>query len=97
VAEQAASHTVQGTVDTRTGSAGQPPAVVEHDGHFPHPPGHGTTVSWIAAVVIVIGFIVGGAGFVPHPTWWVVYLGAGIAVVGCIITAAARTLQNDWY
>jgi hypothetical protein len=97
VAEQAASSTVHGAVDTRAESAGQPPAVVENDGHFPHPPGHGRPISWIAVCVIVIGFIVGGAGMVPHPTWWIVYLGAGIAVIGCIIIAAARTLQTDWY
>ena len=34
---------------------------------------------------------------VPHPTWWLFWVGAGIAIVGCIITLFAKTFSEDWY
>jgi hypothetical protein len=101
VAEQAASGAVEGTttgtVDTGAGPYGLTPSGADDAGRFPHPEHHGRPISWVAVSVITIGFIVGGVGMVPHPTWWLFWTGAGIAVVGCIITAAARTLQVDWY
>jgi hypothetical protein len=57
----------------------------------------GKPMSWISVTVITIGFIVGGAAMVPHPTWWLFWLGAGIAVVGCLMVAFARTFNDDWY
>jgi hypothetical protein len=58
---------------------------------------HGSPLSWTAVVVIIIGFIIGGVALVPHPTWWLFYLGVGIAVVGCIMTLFAKTFSDDWY
>ena len=105
MAEEAASGAVEGTttgtVDTGTGTELHGLTLTstgaDDAGRFPHPKHHGRPMSWIAVSIITIGFIVGGVGMVPHPRWWLVYLGAGIAVVGCIVTAAARTLQVDWY
>lgn len=58
---------------------------------------HGKPLSWIAVVVIIIGFVIGGVAMVPRPTWWAFWLGAGIAVVGCLMTLFARTFNDDWY
>ena len=58
---------------------------------------HGRPISWIAISVIIVGFIVGGIALVPHPTWWLFWVGAGIAIVGCLITLFAKTFSEDWY
>ncbi len=58
---------------------------------------HGKPMSWIAVTVVIIGFTVGGIAMVPHPTWWAFWLGAGIAIVGCVMTLFARTFTDDWY
>lgn len=57
----------------------------------------GRPVSWVAVAIVVIGFIVGGAAMVPHMTWWLFWVGAGIALVGCFVMAFGKTLSTDWY
>jgi hypothetical protein len=57
----------------------------------------GKPISWVAITIIALGFVVGGVGMVPHPTWWLLWTGAGIAVVGCVITLFAKTFSDDWY
>jgi len=57
----------------------------------------GRPISWVGVSVIVVGFVVGGVAMVPHPTWWAFWLGAGIAVVGCLIMAFGKTFSTDWY
>ena len=52
--------------------------------------------SWVAVSVIIVGFVVGGVALVPHPHWWLFWIGAGIVVVGGIMGAAAHIL-DDWY
>ena len=64
-------------------------------GHGEHNPG--SPMSWVAVAVIVVGFTVGGIAMVPRPTWWAFWLGAGIALVGCIMTLFAKTFTTDWY
>lgn len=72
-------------------------------GSLAHGTGHalehssGKPMSWVAITIIVIGFIVGGVAMVPHPTWWAFWLGAGIAVVGCLMTLFTKTFSDDWY
>ena len=92
MAEQAASGTMteaagdtgaQG-LDAQTG----PPHVLEAH--------HGRPASWVATSIIIIGFIVGGAAMVPHPTWWLFWTGAGIVVVGALHAAAVH-IFDDWY
>jgi len=50
----------------------------------------------VAVSIIIIGFIVGGAAMIPHPTWWLIWVGAGIVVIGGIIATATR-IFDDWY
>ena len=66
-----------------------------HGEHLEHNPGR--PISWVSIAVITVGFIVGGVAMVPHPTWWAFWLGVGIAVVGCLMTAFAKTFSTDWY
>jgi hypothetical protein len=90
VAEQA-TETVGGGGDT-----GVPAVSLPGTGHAEE---HysGRSISWIAVTIVIIGFIVGGVGMVPHPTWWLFWTGAAIVVVGSIITMFAKTFQDDWY
>jgi hypothetical protein len=88
VADQTSSGTLTGTI------GGNSPEVAAHAGEAHH---HGRPVSWVAVTITTIGFVVGGVAFVPAPRWWLFWVGAGIAIVGCLITAFARTFDTDWY
>ncbi|HZZ55224.1 MAG TPA: hypothetical protein VFE26_13185 [Trebonia sp.] len=93
MAEQAS-----GTVEETGGAqylAHGPEETPGHGEHLEHNPGK--PMSWVAVAVITVGFIIGGIAMVPHPTWWAFWLGAGIAVVGCLMTAFAKTFSTDWY
>jgi hypothetical protein len=57
---------------------------------------HGRPVSWVAVVIILIGFVVGGLAMIFGPTWWLVWVGGGIVVVGGILSLATG-IFNDWY
>src|SRR3954471_20490734 len=54
----------------------------------------GRASSWLAVVVIWIGFGVGGVALVPHPKWWLFWIGVGIVVVGGIVAAAAHIFDD---
>jgi hypothetical protein len=54
----------------------------------------GRASSWLAVVVIWIGFGVGGAALVPHPKWVLFWVGVGIVVVGGIIAAAVHIFDD---
>jgi hypothetical protein len=65
----------------------------------PFPSYHGRTVSWVAVGLMTLGFIVGGLGLVlghGGPTWWAFWLGAGVAVLGLLISLATNMFE-DWY
>jgi hypothetical protein len=64
----------------------------------PHAAGHhhGRPISWAAVAIIVVGFIVGGAALPSGPTWWLFWTGAGIVIIGSIVAAAGR-IMDDWY
>jgi len=65
----------------------------------PHPAFHGRRVSWIAVSVIMAGFLIGGVALIfgSHgPTWWLFWLGVGVAVLGVLTTLATNTFE-DWY
>jgi len=85
VAEQA-TRTVAGT--SPAGSLAHGTAEAHH---------HGKPMSWVAVSVIIVGFVIGGIAMVPHPIWWLFWLGAGIAIVGCLMTLVAKTFSEDWY
>jgi hypothetical protein len=54
----------------------------------------GRASSWLAVIVIWIGFGVGGAALVPHPKWVLFWVGVGIVVVGGIIAAAVHIFDD---
>ena len=88
MAEQPPSGTITGDIggrglDAQTGSH-------EPEAH------HGRPASWVAVSIIIVGFVVGGIAMVPHPRWWLFWIGTGIVVVGGLY-AAAINIFDDWY
>jgi hypothetical protein len=57
----------------------------------------GRPVSWVGVTITVIGFVIGGVAFVPHPIWWLFWVAAGVAAIGGIVLLAAKTFNEDWY
>jgi hypothetical protein len=57
---------------------------------------HGRAVSWVAVAAVLVGFVIGGAALVFGPTWWLFWVGLGIAGVGGIL-ALSTGIFNDWY
>jgi hypothetical protein len=57
---------------------------------------HGRRVSWVEVGIMLAGFIVGGAGLIAGPTWWLVWTGGAVVVVGGIL-ALATGIFSDWY
>jgi hypothetical protein len=53
-------------------------------------------VSWVAVSLITAGFLVGGLALVFGPTWWLFWVGAGLAAVGGLL-ALATNIFEDWY
>jgi hypothetical protein len=93
VAEQA-TDTVDGTgAVAGPGAAG--PVEVPGVDHFEHNPGR--PISWTGTTIVVIGFIIGGVGFVPSPNWIVFWIGAAVALIGCFILLFSKAMNTDWY
>src|SRR5713101_481879 len=64
-----------------------------------HVPYHGRPVSWVAVSMIMAGFVTGGLALVfghDGPTWWLFWVGAGIAVLGALL-ALTTDIFEDWY
>ncbi len=60
---------------------------------------HGRTVSWVAISLMILGFLVGAIGMMigsGGPVWPVFWTGAGIAILGLLISVATNTFA-DWY
>ena len=57
---------------------------------------HGRAVSWFAASLIMVAFLVGGLALVFGPTWWLFWAALGLAVVGALL-AASTGIFDDWY
>ncbi|MGD0608649.1 MAG: HGxxPAAW family protein [Streptosporangiaceae bacterium] len=98
MAEQASSGTVAGPGDTGdTGDGGLDAEVGVQFGPAHTPDAHhGRRSSWVAVSIIIVGFVVGGIAMVPHPKWWLVWVGTGIVVLGAIMATATR-IFDDWY
>jgi hypothetical protein len=54
----------------------------------------GRASSWLAVIVIWIGFGVGGVAMVPHPKWWLFWIALGIVAVGGIIALSVRIFDD---
>lgn len=54
----------------------------------------GSLGSWLAVVVMWIGFAAGGIALVLGPTWWLFWTGVGIVVVGGILALAVGIFDD---
>ncbi len=66
---------------------------------LPYPPFHGRKISWIAVSIVMVGFLIGGLALIlgHHGSiWWLFWTGAGVAVLGLLITLVSNTFE-DWY
>lgn len=84
-----------GAVD-ETGQRMQAQAAHDPGQWFPPHAFHGRAVSWVAVSIIMAGFLVGGLALVFGPTWWLFWVGLGIAAVGGLL-ALAINIFEDWY
>jgi hypothetical protein len=57
-------------------------------------PAHGRMRSWIAVVVIVAGFAIGGVGLTLGPTWWLFWTAVGIVVLGGVVALSSNILAD---
>jgi hypothetical protein len=81
------------TVEGRGATVAEPAlATVHASEHF-----SGRAVSWVGVSITVVGFVIGGVAFVPHPTWWLFWVAVAVAAVGGIVLLAAKTFSEDWY
>jgi hypothetical protein len=98
--EQPGSGTLTGAPDSAVAPESIGPAPEEsplgHAAALAHESFHGRPVSWVAVALTVIGFVTGGIAFSSPPKWWLVYVGAGIALLGFIVAGVAR-VNDDWY
>jgi hypothetical protein len=65
----------------------------------PYPSYHGRRISWIAVTIMMVGFLVGGLAMVfgsGGPIWWLFWVGAGVTVLGLLVSLATNTFE-DWY
>jgi hypothetical protein len=54
----------------------------------------GRTSSWIAVLIICVGFTVGGIGLCLDPTWWMFWAGVGITAVGSVMALAVGIMED---
>jgi hypothetical protein len=54
----------------------------------------GSAKSWLAVIVILIGFITGAAGLILGPNWLVFWIGAGICAVGGLLALAVDIFSD---
>ena len=85
-----------GTMAEAAGNTGEHGLDAQTGVSYGHEEYHGRPVSWVATIVIIVGFIVGGIALVPHPRWWLFWTGAGIVVIGTLY-AASINIFDDWY
>jgi hypothetical protein len=82
-----------------SGQGGMAPVPAGPAAAGPFPTYHGRTVSWVAVAIMVVGFVVGGLALIlghGGPTWWLFWVGAGVAVLG-LLTTLVTNMFEDWY
>src|ERR1700755_2450604 len=84
------AHTPRGPVAPESIGPAPEESPLGHAAALAHESFHGRPVSWVAVAIITIGFVIGGIAFSSPPTWWLVYTGGGIALVGFIVGGFAR-------
>ena len=87
--EQPASRTMAGDIGAHGLDAQTGPS-------YGHEEFHGRPASWVAVTVIVICFIISGIALPIGPNWVLFWVGVAIVVVGGVIGAAVR-IMDDWY
>ena len=92
MAEQATDTVDDSGAVTGTDTAGALAHGTAHSGHNP-----GRPISWVGTTVVIIGFIIGGVGFIPTPNWIVFWIGTAVAIVGCLILLFSKAMSTDWY
>ncbi|MFO7253344.1 MAG: HGxxPAAW family protein [Actinomycetes bacterium] len=68
----------------------------EHEGHaFVASGSHaGRPGSWLAVIMILIGFTVGGVGLCLGPSWILIGVGIGLMVIGGVIAMAVDIFSD---
>ena len=56
--------------------------------------GQGRPISWIAVLVICVGFVVGGLGLCLGPTWWMFWTGLGLVIGGGVFGLAVGIMED---
>jgi ABC-type multidrug transport system permease subunit len=98
MADQVGSGTMSGAMDSAAGY-GPGTSDVAPAGALPageHPHFSGRPVSWVAVVIIIIGFLIGGIALVAGTVWPLFWVGVGVVVAGGIL-AMSIGIFNDWY
>ena len=83
-----------GTVVGDTGAGGLDARASEPA--WEHEEYHGRPVSWVAVLIIIIGFILGGIALAVGPSWVLFWVGAALVVLGAIFAASIH-IMDDWY
>ena len=92
--------TAQGQVLDSPGTGSGAVTTTANVAHLgPYPPFHGRKISWVAVSIVMLGFVIGGLALVlghNGSIWWLFWTGAGVAVLGMLITLVTNTFE-DWY
>jgi hypothetical protein len=62
-----------------------------------HKGGHGANgrpISWLAVVIICVGFTAGGLGLTMHTTWWLFWAGVGVTALGSVLGFAVNLMDD---
>ena len=54
----------------------------------------GRMSSWLAVIVMIIGFVVGGLGLILGPSWILFWVGVGITAVGGVYGLATGIMED---
>lgn len=55
---------------------------------------HGRPVTWLAILIICVGFTVAGVALCLGPTWWLFWAGTGVFVAGSALGAAVNIMAD---